>query len=76
VLSCVAGFLKPEPAIYAILLNKLQLPPEEVLMVDDRPLHLKGAADAGLQCVLAGDPRSTMKQILRHLLMPQEAAKN
>ena len=75
VLSCVTGFLKPEPAIYAVLLSKLQLPPEEVLMVDDRPLHLKGAEAAGLQSVLAGDPRTTMKQILRHLLMPQEVVR-
>ena len=48
VLSCEVGLCKPDPAIYALLLDRLKLPGEQVLFVDDREDNLAAAAQFGI----------------------------
>jgi putative hydrolase of the HAD superfamily len=49
VLSCDVGLCKPDPAIYALLLQRLGLPGERVLFVDDREDNLAAAEQFGIQ---------------------------
>ena len=56
VLSCEVGWLKPEPAILEAALERLGVPPEKALLVDDLPSNLDAAASLGLQTVLMARP--------------------
>ena len=49
---------KPEPGIYAVLLDRLGAAPGSLLLVDDRVKNLDAARRAGLQTVLLGGPPS------------------
>jgi 2-haloacid dehalogenase len=49
VLSCDVGICKPDPAIYSLLLQRLSLPGERVLFVDDREDNLAAAAALGIR---------------------------
>jgi putative hydrolase of the HAD superfamily len=50
VISEAVGLRKPDPAIFALAIGNLGLPPHEVLFVGDNPaVDIVGAAAAGLQ---------------------------
>jgi putative hydrolase of the HAD superfamily len=49
VLSCDVGSCKPDPAIYALLLQRLGLPGEQVLFVDDREDNLAAAEELSIR---------------------------
>jgi FMN phosphatase YigB (HAD superfamily) len=48
-LSCEAGLCKPDPAFFALLLQRLELPGPRVLFVDDREDNLTAAAAFDIQ---------------------------
>jgi len=52
IISSEAKYEKPSPKVYEIALERLDLPPEEVLMVDNKIEDLKGAKDVGMKTVL------------------------
>ena len=45
------GILKPDPRGYLRLLDRLELPADRVLFVDDQPVNIAGADKVGLQTV-------------------------
>ena len=45
----VEHVLKPDPRIYALVLERLGLPAQECLFVDDQPANVEGARAAGMQ---------------------------
>jgi putative hydrolase of the HAD superfamily len=49
VVSCEVGCCKPDPEIYRICLEGLQVPAGQALFVDDRPENLEAAAAGGLR---------------------------
>lgn len=49
IVSCEVGVSKPNPAIYRTCLDRLGVPAESALFVDDRPENLRGAESVGLQ---------------------------
>ena len=49
--SCYVGVRKPDPGIYRLALEVTQRDPEECVFVDDRPLNLEAAGEAGLRTV-------------------------
>ena len=51
VISCEVGLAKPDPRIYRLCLERLGLPPQEALFVDDRLDHIEAAALVGLRTV-------------------------
>lgn len=56
ILSCTAGFAKPDRAIYDELLRQLPgIKPHEIIFVDDQQRYLDAAAVLGIQTVLAAD---------------------
>jgi putative hydrolase of the HAD superfamily len=52
VLSHEVGILKPEARIYEILLERLQLPAESCVFIDDQVKCLISAADVGMDVIL------------------------
>jgi putative hydrolase of the HAD superfamily len=56
VFSCQLGSVKPEPAIYAGVLEALPATPDDVVFFDDRPANVAGARAAGMTAYLFEDP--------------------
>lgn len=51
-LSCEIGVEKPAPQAYERLLAELQLPPAEVIFIDDLPENVEGALKMGIDAIL------------------------
>ncbi|HET7009443.1 MAG TPA: HAD family phosphatase [Anaerolineales bacterium] len=49
--SCYVGVRKPDEAIYRLALDLTQRPPEECVLIDDRPLNLECAASCGMRTI-------------------------
>ena len=49
VISCEVGVSKPDPRIYQLCLDRLQLPASQTLFVDDRADNIEGAARVGFR---------------------------
>ncbi|MEK9809323.1 MAG: HAD-IA family hydrolase [Candidatus Nanopelagicales bacterium] len=45
----ITGALKPDPRAYAIAIETMGFAPDEIMMIDDQPFNIEGAARAGLQ---------------------------
>jgi putative hydrolase of the HAD superfamily len=54
--SCRLGLLKPDPAIYRAVLDRLGARPAQVTFVDDRPANVAAAAAVGLRALHFTDP--------------------
>lgn len=52
VVSCDEHTVKPEPAIYRILLDRYGLIPDDTLFIDDRSANLEAAAGFGIKTYL------------------------
>lgn len=56
VISCRVNLIKPEPAIYAYLLEKYRLRGEETVFVDDMEVNLAAAAKFGIRTIRFAHP--------------------
>jgi putative hydrolase of the HAD superfamily len=73
IVSSEVGCKKPSQEIYTQALKKLDLPANEVLMVDNKPEDLKGAQEIGMKTVLIARAKdqtytpkiTTLSEILR-----------
>ena len=65
VISGEVGMRKPNRDIFDLTLEKLELPAQTCVFVDDHPGHLKGAAEVGMQTVLHRTPEETIPEIER-----------
>jgi len=45
----ITGVLKPDPRAYRIAIETMGLAPEEIVMIDDQPFNVEGAAGVGLR---------------------------
>jgi epoxide hydrolase-like predicted phosphatase len=64
VISSEVGLRKPEPAIYELAAERLGLPPERSVIVDDLPGNLKPARALGMATVLhRGDAAATLAEV-------------
>ncbi len=48
IISALVGVSKPDPAIYRLALDRLQVAPHEAVFVDDRQVNVEGAASLGI----------------------------
>ena len=55
-LSYELGMLKPDRAIFEFVIADLQLPPDQLLFIDDNQINVDGARAAGLHAGLAKGP--------------------
>lgn len=57
VFSCLVGIMKPDPRIYRLALEQIDVPPEECLYVGDGAgRELTGASALGMRAILIRDP--------------------
>lgn len=63
VISEVVGLAKPDPAIYQLALDRLGLPGQACVFVDDHPVNLPPAEALGITTVLAQDETETVAEL-------------
>jgi 2-haloacid dehalogenase len=51
IISGAVGLIKPDPAIFALLLDKVGRPPEQCLLIDDSPDNVTTARRLGFQTI-------------------------
>src|SRR5680860_1435909 len=54
VLSYDVGIIKPDPMVFELMAERLNVAPHECIMIDDRPLNIDGAERADMQGVVFG----------------------
>ncbi len=65
IISAEVGLAKPDPAIYRLALERLGVPAEAAVLVDDMPRNLEGAAAVGMRPVLFNGTMRTMAAVRR-----------
>jgi epoxide hydrolase-like predicted phosphatase len=63
VISGEAGLRKPDPAIYALASERLALPPEQIVFIDDLRPNVQAAAAAGMVGVQHVDLETTVSEL-------------
>jgi 2-haloacid dehalogenase len=63
------GVAKPDPAVFALLLERYRLDPAATVFVDDSPVNVAAAESAGLVALLFTDPEQ-LRRDLRRLGLP------
>lgn len=63
VISGEIGMRKPDRAIFDATIERLGVPPEASIFVDDHPGHLETAADLGMTTVLHRSPGETLTEL-------------
>ena len=63
VISGEVGLRKPDPEIFALTVEKLDLEPGECVFVDDHPGHLSAAREAGMTTVLHREPAQSIQEV-------------
>jgi putative hydrolase of the HAD superfamily len=63
VISGEVGLRKPDPAIYAFAAERVGLPPEALVYVDDLPGNLKPARALGMATVVHRDAAETLPEL-------------
>lgn len=67
VLSSEEGMTKPHPAIYERIAAKLDVEPEECLMIDDIQRNCDGAENVGMSAVLFQETSKVMRDVQKRL---------
>jgi putative hydrolase of the HAD superfamily len=70
VVSGDVGMRKPDPAIFALITQKLGAVADRCVLVDDYPGHLESAATAGMTTVLHRSPAETIAELERLFEVP------
>jgi len=63
VISALVGIMKPDPAIYHLVLRKLGVAPEEAVFIDDSPENVAGAAAVGIHAIRFTTREAVLKQL-------------
>ena len=64
ILSYEVGMVKPEPEIYQLAIEKLNVKSEEIIFIDDKERNLIPARKLGMKTVLAKKPEQIVKDVL------------
>jgi 2-haloacid dehalogenase len=63
IISAEVGLIKPDPAIFAYLLERVGLPAEECLFIDDHATNTEAAEKLGFQTVLFSTPEDLERDL-------------
>jgi epoxide hydrolase-like predicted phosphatase len=74
VISAAEGMRKPDPRIYPLAAERMGLPPEEIVFVDDLGFNLKPAKELGMTTVLHKAAKSTIEELESLLRVPLSSA--
>ena len=69
VISGEVGFIKPEPEIYQLLLDKIKRPAQECLFIDDSLPNIEQANTMGFVTILFQSPEQLKEQLKRFGLL-------
>ena len=61
--SCFVHFRKPDKDMYRIALDIAQVPPSQVLYIDDRPMYIEVAESLGISGIVHTSFESTQKSL-------------
>jgi putative hydrolase of the HAD superfamily len=61
--SAVVGLRKPDPRIYALVCDKLGLPPARVAFLDDIGRNLKPARELGMATIKVDEPEQALREL-------------
>jgi len=61
--SAVVGLRKPDPRIYALVCEKLGVPPARVAFLDDIGRNLKPARELGMATIKVDDPDQALREL-------------
>lgn len=70
VISAEVGMRKPQPEIFRFTTDKLGVPADRCVFVDDHPGHLKAALEEGMTTVLHRSPAETLGELQELLGVP------
>lgn len=70
VVSAHEGLLKPDPAIYRVLIDRNRLDPASCLFIDDLPENVEGARSIGMQGVVFTSPEQLAADLASFGLAP------
>lgn len=74
VVSGEEGLMKPDPAIYRLMLKRFELLPEDCLFIDDRPANVAAARELGIASVRFEDPAQLEAALKSYGLLPRAAS--
>jgi putative hydrolase of the HAD superfamily len=63
VISAEVGVVKPDPKIFQIALDQLQVRAKEAMFVDDFKVNIEGCESVGMQGLLFQDPESDIQKL-------------
>jgi putative hydrolase of the HAD superfamily len=61
--SSRAGMRKPDPAIYRLVCDELEVTPDEAVFLDDLGINLKPARAMGMTTIKVGDPDEAIAEL-------------
>ncbi len=64
-ISGSVGLLKPDPQIFALLVQEYQLHPAQVVFIDDHPPNVGAASQLGFQSVLFTSPADLREELVQ-----------
>lgn len=67
IVSSEEGVAKPDPAIFALVLERLGVTAEDALFIDDNPANLAGAASLGIPTLLCTGPDALVQELRARL---------
>ncbi len=67
ILSCDVNLIKPDPAIFKLILKKLKIKTDEAVMIDDKKINLDSAKGIGMHTIYFQD-ENQLKNDLQKLL--------
>jgi putative hydrolase of the HAD superfamily len=70
IFSCDYALVKPEPAIYRLCLEKLGLPAQECLFLDDMPVNVEAARGLGINALLFQSAVQAAAELRRRWELP------
>ncbi|HKM03555.1 MAG TPA: HAD family phosphatase [Lachnospiraceae bacterium] len=65
ILSYQEKLIKPDPAIYQLLIDKYQLNPMECVFLDDRACNLEAAKEFGIATILFFNQKQAMDELVK-----------
>ena len=68
-LSCELGMEKPNPKIFQILVEKMQLSPHDIVFIDDLPENIAAAKKVGIDAILFKSSKQIRKALEKRGLL-------
>ena len=67
IISCEVGMIKPNPAIFNLMLDRLGVKANESVFIDDRIKNIDGAKDMGFHTIFFTDKDRALEELARIL---------